>query len=72
MMLGRETTQPVDLMFNGERGLDEFEAEAAYMYVAQLEDTLKTAHSVARKNLDILQGTHLASPHFKPPMKLAI
>ena len=59
-------------MFNGEGELDEFEAEADYMYVAQLEDTLKTAHSVARKNLDIIQGTQMASPHFKPPMKLAI
>ena len=47
MMLGKETSQLVDLVTGGESELDEFETEADY--VSHLEDTLRTAHVVARE-----------------------
>ena len=74
MMLGRETMQPIRVLYGRNSEVDELETEASYV----VENTLKTAHDVARKNSDIAQGRqnktkHMTCLYFKQPtMKLHI
>ncbi|XP_065923785.1 uncharacterized protein [Magallana gigas] len=50
LMLGRETTQPVDLVFPGQR-----EEQPQDEYLANLTNSITTAHETAR---DVLKTTH--------------